>query len=164
MPGSTTLYRFYDAEWRILYVGISWNPRERFGRHEDEKPWWEYVAFVRVDHYAVREAAEQAEQDTIREERPPFNTVAQNRYVREILTAARTVAHPPVVRASVRPAGSDRHIRKMARALVADPALSNVALAKRAGCSEPTARRKRPVAELEAKRLREAQQPKEAEA
>lgn len=93
MSQPTTLYRFYDAEWRLLYVGISWNPRERFGQHEDGKPWWQYVAFVRVDHYSTREAATHAERDTIREERPPFNTVAQNRYVRQILTAARTVEH-----------------------------------------------------------------------
>jgi predicted GIY-YIG superfamily endonuclease len=99
---STTLYRFYDSEWRLLYVGISWDVAARIGQHRDSKPWFEYVAFIRVDHYLTRAAAETAEQDTIREERPPFNTTAQNRYVREILTSARTSAHPPVAEDRIR--------------------------------------------------------------
>jgi len=65
------------------------------------------------------------------------------------------------------PASDDPRIRKMGRALLAEPRLSNEALGKKVGCSEPTARRNRAAAEQEALRLRmlrEAREPQEAEA
>jgi hypothetical protein len=65
------------------------------------------------------------------------------------------------------PLTNDPDVRKMGRALLANPRLSNVALGKKVGVSEPTARRKRPLAEGEALRLRalrEAEPAQEAEA
>ena len=47
-PGREFLYRFYDAEMRLLYVGITWNPFMRWTEHSKTKPWWESVAFADV--------------------------------------------------------------------------------------------------------------------
>jgi hypothetical protein len=40
----TTLYRFYDASGRLLYVGIAGNPGRRFAQHGRDKSWWSQVA------------------------------------------------------------------------------------------------------------------------
>lgn len=137
---ATTLYRFYDPEWRLLYVGVSWNPHERFKAHAGDKAWWGYVSYIRVDHYATRDAALQAESDTIREERPPFNTVSQNRYVREILQASRTV-HPPAAPGRVSPTSTRPALEAARRLLNETPGITGKELGQRLGVSAGHARR-----------------------
>jgi hypothetical protein len=41
--GAEFLYRFYDADMRLLYVGVTWNPFDRWTFHRRTKPWWESV-------------------------------------------------------------------------------------------------------------------------
>lgn len=76
----TTLYRFYDADWRLIYVGISGNPPVRFDQHRALKPWWRRVAFIRCQHFDSRNDALIAETMAIRDERPPFNLVGLERF------------------------------------------------------------------------------------
>jgi hypothetical protein len=47
-PGHEFLYRLYDADMRLLYVGITWNPFVRWTAHSKEKPWWAQVARVEL--------------------------------------------------------------------------------------------------------------------
>jgi excisionase family DNA binding protein len=69
----TTLYRFYDADGRLLYIGISGNPGRRFDQHAQEKNWWVLVARSTMEHFPGRRAAERAEAAAIVREQPLFN-------------------------------------------------------------------------------------------
>lgn len=69
----TTLYRMFDAQGRLLYVGISARAAMRWEQHRGEKQWWSEVARIEVEHHEDRLAALTAETTAIRRERPRFN-------------------------------------------------------------------------------------------
>lgn len=69
----TALYRAFDAEGALLYVGISFNPLLRVGQHAKSKAWWTEVAKITVAHYPTRAAAAAAERSAIASERPRHN-------------------------------------------------------------------------------------------
>lgn len=71
----TTLYRFYDADDVLLYVGISEKGPERWSAHRKQKPWWTDVARTTTTHYHDRAAALEAERQAIQSERPRYNIV-----------------------------------------------------------------------------------------
>jgi predicted GIY-YIG superfamily endonuclease len=76
--GSCDLYRFFDADETLLYVGISLNAAKRASQHRKDKPWWPDVATMTVERHDTREAALEAEAEAIRSERPLHN-VQHNR-------------------------------------------------------------------------------------
>lgn len=44
-PGRTAIYRLYDAEGVLLYIGQTFRPPTmRMGEHEKAQPWWNDVA------------------------------------------------------------------------------------------------------------------------
>jgi predicted GIY-YIG superfamily endonuclease len=69
----TALYRFYDADDALLYVGITVDPEARWADHERLKPWWPDVARETVDWHETRTLALAAELAAIRAERPRYN-------------------------------------------------------------------------------------------
>lgn len=69
------LYRFYDNDRQLLYVGITSNPGARWKKHANDKPWWGDVARVELEHYPTRDAVLAAERDAIISERPQRNVV-----------------------------------------------------------------------------------------
>jgi hypothetical protein len=70
----TDLYRFYDADDRLLYVGISLHAAQRASEHRRDKPWWPDVARMNVEHLdGDRKTAEAAERRAIVNERPLHN-------------------------------------------------------------------------------------------
>jgi predicted GIY-YIG superfamily endonuclease len=71
----TTLYRLYNADDELLYVGIAGNPGRRFEQHAEDKPWWSEVAATKLEHFATREAACAAEVTAITTEKPRHNIV-----------------------------------------------------------------------------------------
>lgn len=80
MPDSsapTTLYRLFDTEGALLYVGIAGNPGRRWEQHRKDKPWWGDVASTRLEHFATREEAAAAELEAIRTEDPRHNIVGR---------------------------------------------------------------------------------------
>lgn len=70
---NTSLYRLYDIDATLLYIGIAGNPGRRFEQHAKDKPWWGHVTDVRLEHFLTREAAILAEADAIRTENPKHN-------------------------------------------------------------------------------------------
>lgn len=76
---STALYRWYDSNGELLYVGISSNAAFRAVQHETTKAWWSETATCRVEHFADRLEAERAETEAIASENPRFNR-AHGRY------------------------------------------------------------------------------------
>lgn len=69
----TALYRLFEADGDLLYIGISKNPRTRFEQHRD-KHWWKYVALREIEWFEDRTAAERAEIRAIRTEWPLYNS------------------------------------------------------------------------------------------
>lgn len=76
---STALYRFYDAADRLLYVGITGDPADRWARHAAEKPWWPDVARHSVEWLPSREVALAAEAAAIVAEGPLHNVAGTPR-------------------------------------------------------------------------------------
>lgn len=72
--GRTALYRVFDENGRLLYIGIAGNPDARFGQHSSTKIWWKDVAERKVEWHATREDAEAAERVAIQDERPIWNS------------------------------------------------------------------------------------------
>lgn len=70
-----TLYRLFDADSNLLYVGIATNPQARFRTHRGDKAWWPAVASVTLTEFATRSDAAAAEKEAIRNESPLHNHV-----------------------------------------------------------------------------------------
>ena len=74
----TALYRFFDADGKLLYVGITGDIRRRWKQHEQGKPWWPSVAEKAVTWHGSRIDAEIAELEAIRDEEPEHNWQTPN--------------------------------------------------------------------------------------
>jgi hypothetical protein len=85
---TTTLYRFYDADDRLLYVGISERGPERWRAHRKDKPWWTEVVRTTTEHYDNRAAALEAERAAIIAEQPAYNVVHNRGCVATSMPAA----------------------------------------------------------------------------
>lgn len=77
MTRPCTLYRLFDVDDALLYVGIAGNPGRRFEQHAKDKPWWSEVDHIGLEHYDERVDAETAERHAIRTEKPRHN-IAHN--------------------------------------------------------------------------------------
>lgn len=69
----TTLYRYFDSEGQLLYVGITKNQFNRLQDHAKIQPWWHEVVTGTFSHYQSREEALDAETVTIATEMPKYN-------------------------------------------------------------------------------------------
>lgn len=96
IPVPTTLYRLYDADDVLLYVGVTYNPKARFTQHRDTKSWWPQVARTEFQWFPSRSEAEAAERELIEAEAPPHN-----------------VLHHPVRGAQLRAANSEQYWRRV---------------------------------------------------
>jgi PHD/YefM family antitoxin component YafN of YafNO toxin-antitoxin module len=81
----TALYRLYDADGVLLYIGISHDPETRFGQHSKLKEWWPLVARREVQWFDDLPSAATAEAEAIRGEDPEHNgTYSPRRDLRTI--------------------------------------------------------------------------------
>jgi len=69
------LYRCFDANDDLLYVGISWSAPTRFSEHSRQAPWWPEVTTIRLEAFPDRREAEWAEFEAIKTERPRHNKI-----------------------------------------------------------------------------------------
>lgn len=67
------LYRLYDNEDRLLYVGITFRVGGRLEEHRIYQPWWGQVERSTVETHPNRRAALEAERRAITEENPIHN-------------------------------------------------------------------------------------------
>lgn len=72
------VYRHYDAEGLLLYVGISIDPDTRQKQHRDGANWWRFSSTCDVDWYLTESDAAAAERKAIVHEAPIFNRAAAN--------------------------------------------------------------------------------------
>lgn len=73
--GGVSLYRFYDAEDTLLYVGITEAGAMRWNQHRKSKHWWPEVVSSTVEHFTTRAEALEAERQAIIAEQPLHNVV-----------------------------------------------------------------------------------------
>ncbi|MFJ2752689.1 hypothetical protein [Streptomyces sp. NPDC087297] len=73
----TALYRLFGEADELLYVGIAYNPEERWRAHAGSKYWWPDVVRGTVEWHATRPAAEAAESCALRSERPRYDDSAR---------------------------------------------------------------------------------------
>lgn len=69
----TSLYRHFDSNGELLYVGISLSALHRLGQHKDHSDWYQSIANVTLEHFETREEALEAEREAILRERPLHN-------------------------------------------------------------------------------------------
>lgn len=69
----TTLYRFFDVDGKLLYIGITDNYPLRLIHHGKDKPWWDEVKKFAAERLPTRQDAEEAEKLAIRSELPKYN-------------------------------------------------------------------------------------------
>jgi hypothetical protein len=67
------LYRHYDEDGVLLYIGISYDLVARGRQHAKEAAWIEYAVRVEAEWLPSRDAAEAAERRAIQIEQPVFN-------------------------------------------------------------------------------------------
>lgn len=73
------LYRFYDANSVLLYIGITRNPPARFKGHATEKSWWDMVAHIKMETLGSRDELAAAERYAIITEVPRYNVTHNDR-------------------------------------------------------------------------------------
>jgi DNA-binding transcriptional regulator YhcF (GntR family) len=74
----TAVYRLYDSAGRLLYVGITNDPKVRWLAHAGDKAWWSEVARRDVEWVPDRSTAVRLEGEAIRMERPIHNVKIPN--------------------------------------------------------------------------------------
>lgn len=67
------LYRLFDAEDNLLYIGITNSPLTRFSSHQADKAWFRRVVRSTMVQFATRQELEAAEIVAIRAEKPKYN-------------------------------------------------------------------------------------------
>lgn len=70
---TTTVYRAYDADGELLYVGYTDNPEKRVRDHARDSYWHAATTRWTFEEHPTREAAKAAEYDAIRAESPHCN-------------------------------------------------------------------------------------------
>src|SRR6266478_2865693 len=69
----TALYRHFDKNGNLLYVGVSLNAIERTISHRDKSHWHQDIARIEIEWLHSRSAAYYAEKKAIQSEHPRYN-------------------------------------------------------------------------------------------
>lgn len=75
MSEVTELYRHWDKDDNVLYIGISVNASTRTIGHSRHGSWFSRVVKITIERYDTREEAMRAEAKAIMAENPPYNVV-----------------------------------------------------------------------------------------
>lgn len=72
------VYRMYDKNWILLYIGVSAHPFTRFECHKAVSSgvipnWFVSVAFIQISHHSNRKAALAVEKKEIIAHDPAYN-------------------------------------------------------------------------------------------
>ena len=75
MNTPTDLYRHFDSNGTLLYIGISLSTLNRLGQHKDNSHWFNSISNITIEKFNTREEALLAEKDSIINEKPYYNTI-----------------------------------------------------------------------------------------
>jgi hypothetical protein len=79
-PKPCELYRHFDSEGRLLYVGISWCSLERLmNGHRSTANWFPQITRVEIERFPSRAEAMAAENRAIEAEGPLYNIATETR-------------------------------------------------------------------------------------
>ena len=89
MTQRTALYRFFDADGGLLYLGIAKDPDRRRAQHARDAAdtWFPLASSREVEWFDTRLEAESAERETLVAERPRFNMAHTGRITDEAWSA-----------------------------------------------------------------------------
>jgi hypothetical protein len=73
------LYRHFNSDGVLLYVGISLSSVYRLSQHRDVSPWYDEISRVDIEKFSCREDALHAERHAIIKEAPLYNKTFQCR-------------------------------------------------------------------------------------
>lgn len=68
------LYRHFDADGNLLYVGISLSAVHRLSQHKKYASWFSNIKRVEIEHFATRKEVLDAERIAVATENPKCNT------------------------------------------------------------------------------------------
>jgi hypothetical protein len=69
----TALYRHFDKNGNLLYVGVSLNAIERTISHRDKSHWYNDIARIEIEWHHSRSAAYYHQKQAIQREHPRYN-------------------------------------------------------------------------------------------
>lgn len=95
----TQLYRHFDKDGVLLYVGISLSAIQRLEQHKTDSGWFKDIATITVQHFRSRADALWAETQAIHSENPKYNIVRTRPQVHtcdEPTSTERVMARIPV--------------------------------------------------------------------
>lgn len=81
IEGKHYVYRLYDADMNLLYVGVTSHCWQRMLTHRYEKPWWDQVDLIEWMQYPHRYLAFKAEWEAIGTENPRHNLARSSPFV-----------------------------------------------------------------------------------
>lgn len=87
---SQSLYRFWDAHDRLLYVGVSDSWARRLGQHRGDKSWFNEITTITLEPFPDRASVLAAERQAIEREKPLYN-IRHNQGIAITVGAAVTV-------------------------------------------------------------------------
>jgi hypothetical protein len=70
---SFVLYRIFDSEGALLYVGATTNPGQRYSTHSKMQPWWDEATTITLQHLPSFDELAVAEVQAIKAEKPKYN-------------------------------------------------------------------------------------------
>lgn len=78
-PKHPCVYRFFDADGALLYVGVTMSVLSRMMAHR-RLPWYREIATIKVEHHDTKELAFAAERAAIAAENPRYNLYETGEY------------------------------------------------------------------------------------
>ncbi|WP_329616440.1 GIY-YIG nuclease family protein [Streptomyces brevispora] len=91
-PERTALYRLYDADGSLLYVGVTRDPKRRFRDHRGKKRWWGEVSSHSIEWVDIESHALQMEVQAIVMESPKYNVRSTEAYKAQQSETAKAVS------------------------------------------------------------------------
>lgn len=73
-----TLYRFWNSDGDLLYVGRTVNFAQRWSKHQGATSWWLEIAQITIEHFADADFLDAAEFKAIQTENPRHNIRGRN--------------------------------------------------------------------------------------
>jgi len=73
-----TLYRLYDKDEELLYIGKTLNVIARLSSHKTKKNWWNKVRIIELAQYDSISELATAEKIAIKSEKPIYNIIRYN--------------------------------------------------------------------------------------
>ena len=74
------LYRHFDEQGNLLYVGVSLSTIQRLAQHKNHSHWFDSISKVTIEQFPSREEALDAEKIAIQKENPLHNVALKNHY------------------------------------------------------------------------------------